>query len=566
MITASLYIYKYLLRYYFFWCYFLLIFACGPEPEDHFSTPEVKNTNEEKTIITPPNENYDLKRYMRRLSIDILHQLPKKSDFKNYPEKANLQEYKNSLYGEKQFHIALAEKHRTYWKLYKRDSINYFNGPSTAEAYSDDTIETIKYHTSIGTPFSDFFGLDYSIISNSAKNLFSLGDLQVGPSFGTNLLNYNGIRPAFGVAASFGITASLDKNHDQTNHTKAYALQKMLACIDYSAEDSHNFGDLNEVEIDQGLRAVSLNNQKCASCHAQYSDLANNVPIFANAANLIDWKKYTEENFSGGKYAGHPFETEKDLANYFSNDPRIKACEIINLIEDTLQVKFDRYDHRKIYTHIFNEFSKNDSIVEAYRELLRTKYYNKQLFTPNSPTVEEPTEVDSARFLTRHHFRGIVSSMVMYPITFDSKQTINNPVAIETDQFKLSIDLNLKKSSERQSTAYLPDENYIRSVIELADVVSQKIVEDEFSAGTLGTARKIFTDIPDGDGSSATQSQIEKQIIAMWFKFTSIDISSNSTKYVTLKSIFDTESQSDNSLAWKAVLFSILCSPEFLTY
>ena len=489
--------------------------------------------------------------------------LPNRSYFNDYGTIDDFSDYINNLLGSASLNEALAEKHRTFWKLSNRPSFEDIGLSSTGDSFSDDTIETIKYHLEDSSSFSKLFSLSYSVIPVTTAADYGLTP-STGPSNSNGFLDYAGVRPNLGTASSLGVTASLSKNHDGSGNSKSYSLLSKLACIEYAGDQAHNFSSLPDEYMAATLRSVSLATPQCASCHTQYSDLATNVPMFEAHTSLGNWLTYNVANFLPGKYAGHDFDTEEDLSTFFENDPRFKTCEAINLIGDMIQGNQDRYTARDLYASVFKKLNKEDNLIEAVKALVASDDYSVQLYNPSTGTTTEPEEKSGLKFLQRHHLKGIINSIVMYPVIFDSETTTLYPSTADKDQIALPATLDLSSKNGNISTPYLPDETYMRSIFQLANELSKKIVEDELAAGTLAASRKVFTYLSDG---TPTAANVETQIINLWFNMTSIVISNSSTTYTELKSIYDTAStESGLTTAWQAVLYAVLVSPEFLSY
>ena len=510
----------------------------------------------------------DHQRKIRRYSIDLTHRLPNSKDFNNYPTPDDVDDYVTSLFASPLIYTAVAEKHRSIWNLQNKEALGEISGlaSTTSEALADDVIETLKYHLSEDTPFSDLFKLDYSITTAGSSTLFGLSAV-TGPTPDTEVIEYDSIRPSFGIASTLAITSSLHKNHDSSGNSVAYSFLKKFGCVDYSGYDSHNFSDFDDTYMGSTLRSVSTANIACASCHLQYSDFASNVPMFAPKTNLTDWTNYIAGNFQAGIYAGHSFNSEEDLAIFLSNDPRFRACETTKLIEEFLQVKLDRTSQTNLYARIFNEFNKNDNLMEAVRAIVDSTEYTSQVINPAANEIVEPEDNTGIRFLSRHHFKGLIESLVMYPVTFDlNTTTFNNEPT--PDVITLSPELDLRKHDYTKTTPFIPDEIYMRRVYQLALDVSKKLVEDELSTITplVASARKLLNYLPDGDGANASSSQINNQIISLWFQFTSINITTSSAKFIELQNIYDAGIVTSTAEAWRAILYAILISPEFLSY
>jgi hypothetical protein len=528
------------------------------------------DTDEEDgpTVVEDNDQEYDLNRRIRRYSIDLLHKLPSSSDFDNYSSSDEFDNYKKSLFSNNLIFKSIAEKHRSIWNLQSRDSLADLVGfgSTTAEELADDTIETLTYHLSEGTSFSDLFKLDYSITSIGSSASYSLAS-STGPSAATEVIDYNGVRPVFGIASSLGITASIANIHDSTGNTKAYSLLKKIGCLDYSGYNAHNFSDFSTTYLGSTLRSVSKVDTACASCHLQYSDFATKVPLFTPSTSLGNWTTYNSAAFQSGNYAGHSYQDENELAEFLSNDPRFKSCEVQRLIEEFLQFKLDRNAHSKIFSRVFNKLSENGNIVDAVSEIINSEEYESQIYNPSLGTTSEPEDDTGIRFLSRHHWKGIIESLVLYPVSFDLETTTFN-VEPTQDVIALSPELDLRKSSFTSTSKFVPDEIYLRRVYKLALDLSSKIVEDELSAATPITApfRKLLKFLPDGDGTGASTTQVTNQILSLWFDMTSIVISSSSAKYTELKTIYDAGAATSTSEAWQGVIYAIFISPEFLSY
>lgn len=523
-----------------------------------------ESKNEKEKQNEGQEETGETNRKIRRLTLDLLHRLPTASEISNYNNSPDLKsDILSMALGNPALYAAIAETHRSFWKLQDREALTDLSLPDTsAENYSDDTVETLKFHLSAGTQFSDLFSLDYSITSSDSATNYGVSTTS-GPVPGTEYIDYFGKRPSFGLASSLGMTASIGSNQDGTGNNKAYSLLQKLACIDYSGDDSHNFNILPEEYIQANIRSVSLVQPECASCHAQYGSLTTSVPLFASKTNLSDWIAYSSDEFTPGTYAGHDFTTESQLVEFIKNDPRIKTCEIVNLVEELLQRPFESFESRRLYALLFNSFEEHQSIEDLVAQIINESSYLNSLNIETSN--KDATTEGSVKLLSRHHLKGIVRALSMTEVSFDLEQT---DLTLTPNQIALPVNLDVKKPHISSGNSFLPDETYLRSIYRLANDFSLKIVTDELSTAplVLSNSRKVLKQIPDGDGSSATDIHIQNQIITLWFDMTSQLLQTTDTKYIQLKSLYDTISQTSTTEAWRAVIYAIIVSPEFLTF
>lgn len=548
-----------------------VFYACGDNPllpEEYEETaappievpedPSAPDNDEDDPVFRSSN------RLVRRMTLDFFHRLPTSEEISTLSGSTNLfSELLERSFGSSELARGLAEKHRHIWSLNSRDAaVEAGITNPTSYHLTDDVVSTVAFNIQNERPYSSFFLDNFSLAPTYFDSLFGLTGTE-GPSPDTELISYTNLRPAHGAASSLGMTASLSSGHDGTGNTKAYSLLKKIGCVELTSESSHNFNVLSDDYIAANLRSVSLVHPNCTGCHAVHSGLANSYDIFQTPASLTAWLSHDDSTFRAGAYSGHDFSDSSTLQEFISKDPRIRYCTVKKMIENIYQIELDFFENNELFALILNKFNESDNIKDVAKLIAEGAYYDNDIRVGENSNSTTPEY--SVKFLSGQHFKGIIEDLSTSPVRFDLESTdlTSSPPVI-----RLGNDLSLSDPTISADGRFLPDETYMRAIYELAETLATKFVEEELNAATpmLANNRKIFRYLPDGNLNSPPDTAIQNQIITLWYALTSLSISTSTTTFTTYRAIYDAGAANDALEGWRAVLFAMFISPEFLIY
>lgn len=576
------------ISHFYFLLSFTLLNACGEEVKTPFTTPSKKTTKAPST--TPaggaPQKPKDQvnripERQIRRLTLDLQNRLPNEHDLEIYKRDIDTAESLIRFYlDSSEADYAIALLHKNFWKLWRPKSLevlaeNDASLKSTLETTNsqlalDEPVKLLRFLLSSNEPFEKIFSKNYTLMTSSTATLYGQ-TLGAGPNPDVGTLFYSDIsRPNMGLLSTFGWNASLSKSRGGKNISGAANSIEKLSCINLRGPSAHNFVQAKIATIDSDMLSVSTSNTNCTSCHNQFNSLGIGIPFFASSTTFSNWKSYDVNTCQPGIYRGKQFTTVDELTSLIATDSKILSCELINVAEELLQRPIDSLLDQNLIQALYFRWKENRNIKGLFASILEEPEYSHQVI--GSPNTRF-NGLSSMRVLGPSHWEGFITQYLpmhsLKTLTLQdptqSKSTLNPEViAIE--------DLVQRQDFNSYVKTFVPSGNYSNAVFDLATRIAEAIVKNDLNSTILAKNRKVLTQIPDGDGYSATDTEINNQIVQTWKEWTSISMTTTDTRAVKLKAIYsETITVGASSLeksinAWKWTLAAILMSPEFLTY
>ncbi len=512
-------------------------------------------------------------RLLRRLSIDLLNELPSPEDVDAFANgELDFLTVIDQYLANSASHRAISEKARSFWDLNLdtlpeleriAESDDNFSSSDLENMRKDilsEPIWVLRYHLSQGHSFDELFKGKITI---SKTAVLSLWNVPTGESLFDEdnlfLSSYSDSRPSLGILASNGFAATTDSEGDSDAYNRGLSFLKRFSCQTFDAKSAHDFSIVDSTNLTNigTARSFALNDKNCAGCHRQFVNIGKALSGLGYGSTLNSYRDYDGTGFNFPiYYSGLSISSFDDLAETIGNDPKVQLCMLKGLWSHISQRPFNNAADRSVLRIVEQQFSNEGtySLTSAVMRMVRAESYQYDIFDADSDTALGTTE-SGARFLTAAQLEGIL------------RQLSNNAASIE-----ISIKLNPGSEDDAQRDHYSPSGSYFRELQKVAQQAASAIATDELNGSSQAASRTLLTGLPDGQGIVESEDMIDQQIIAAWKKLTSLDISNEDEQFEKLKSIWNqgystsgSEAEKTKS-AWSLTIMAIMLSPDFFLY
>lgn len=560
---------------------FSMVFACAQTSEE----PTANNPapGEDKKPPAPKVElvEQNAPRLLRRLSLDILGQLPEAADRKAVRANPNsTTTIARSYMQSQQATMTLAQNFRWVWGLRAYNfpdlelmitqgdlALSAALTTDVRHAIAEEPVQLARYIFSKQLPFGSLFTAEYSIAQPSVLSLWGMTQVsQPWPGESIYFGQHADARPASGLLTTQGFLAGFASEQRSDLRARTWDMLQTLTCVDHDYINMHEFHNVADADLTGDLATYASNTAPCATCHRHSHPVAPAFHGLASDSSFATWLSYSPNTTpEPGYYAGHEFTGLDQLGTLASRDPRIVRCSLQKLQEAVTQRAFndgsrptpktasDAHDMQTLIKAMNTFSTNNKQIPVAWQELFFNRDYSSGLV--NDTTIDQPKATSfETKFLNRHQWSSIAIQLVG-----------------STAGLSLTDDLDPGSSDSANPEYRVTNGAYWHATNRIARQIATAIVAQELADLVQPSSRKLLTLLPDGAGNSASAETIRAQIVALWEQLTSLKLASDHAQIENLYQLWVAASANNATPtahrdAWRTTITGILLSDYYVTY
>lgn len=512
---------------------------------------------------------FTLNRKIRRIKLDTTHRLPETLDFELVGgTAAGLNKLVDQSVTTTEAANTIADLHRQAWQMRSKllPDLERFiaDGDTVLSANLDasmrhmliqEPLNLIAYTVQTKRPYGQLFTLDKTITSPEVADLWGYQlESVIGSNKNQILASFPDGRPGLGLLATNGLWATFDSENRSQNDSRTWSLLENIMCLDMDVKSAHDFRDLEDSDIDSGLRDHAYSSQNCSGCHRQHADLSQALAGLASGSSFGAWTYYSNNTTQpSGVYRGQAYSNFEELSQLLANDPRFKLCSLQNMNSIISQRDFNQtYDSETVFSAMNMMIQRNDRMDVGYRWLLKGSNYLQAPFTADTTSVSTLSSKNGIRVLSSRHWKGIAEQLLpgielSFPEHLDPGFT-----DIQADR------------------RYDPSNTYWHAAEAAARRIAYAITEYELNAKTPKLKRKVFKQLPEGIGQTSDQDLIQAQIIDLWKILTTYELSSGDRildRLLELQQVVMADgSEESTKESWQVILTAVMLHEAFITY
>ena len=454
----------------------------------------------------------------------------------------------------------------------------------------------------LNSPFRNVLTLNYSILNENIVAKFDVVSEKKTEFSPHVFFSYNDTRPkSTGILFTNGWLAAFPTFGSPHQLNRSYSIRKTLFCDNMESPYDHLFLDLSHDELDSDLVDLSLVKSTCSNCHVPLQETAS---LYQGMGQGKSWKEWHIKTITDPTIDANLTIKGSEFAKKTANDSRFIRCQIERLTSLIFQTPYVSNFHKTTALELETLKKEQDNLRQSLRWLFTSDYFfypptkspktkgnganppgkaaeKDSLGKNKAPELRKPTDQLDQRYLEnqkREIFTEISGLRVLRRDLWQRLLTHLFPVA-STLHYPEELNPGFREDSEFDESPTLPLYPYWSAIETLAQEFAQLVVRQELGHednpfGVKALDRYLFNLLPD-DAIQAKKDDVVKQIVFLWYRFTSEKIDEKSEFILEIfqlwneiKSQRENLPESEESMieAWRAVIFVMLTHPMFFTY